>query len=104
MPSSSPATGCGKSCFTWRRLAGGESVQVITSDKESLRESVGRSTARELIAAGLGEPFSTGLGRIKKEWATFTPSSADEWVRVSEEARRCARATPLASPHALEAA
>ena len=42
----------------------------------------------ELIAAALGEPFSTGVGRIKKEWVTLTPSSADEWVRVSEEARR----------------
>ena len=42
----------------------------------------------ELIAAGLGEPFSTGVGRIKKEWVTLTPSSADEWMRVSEEARR----------------
>ena len=42
----------------------------------------------ELIVAGLGEPFSTGPGRVKKEWVTLAPSSAHEWVRVSEEARR----------------
>ena len=48
----------------------------------------------ELIAAGLGKPFSTGPGRIKKEWVTLTPSSADEWMRVSEEARRYVLAQP----------
>jgi len=42
----------------------------------------------ELIVAGLGEPFSTGPGRVKKEWVTLAPSSADECVRLSEEARR----------------
>jgi hypothetical protein len=42
----------------------------------------------ELIAAGLGE-LSTGVGRIKREWVTLTPSSPDEWMRVSEEARCC---------------
>jgi hypothetical protein len=41
-----------------------------------------------LIEAGLGERFSTGPGRIKKEWVTLAPSSADEWVRLSDEARR----------------
>ena len=40
-----------------------------------------------LVEARLGEPFSTGPGRVKKEWVTVGASSADEWVRLSEEAR-----------------
>jgi len=41
-----------------------------------------------LVEAGFGDRFSTGPGRIKKEWVTLALSSADEWVRLSEEARR----------------
>lgn len=40
-----------------------------------------------LVEAGLGEPFSTGPGRVKKEWVTIAPSSAAEWMRLSDEAR-----------------
>jgi hypothetical protein len=59
----------------------------------------------ELIAAGLGEPFSTGLGRIKKEWVTLTPSSARRMgAPVGRGSALCARATPLASSQALEPA
>jgi hypothetical protein len=41
-----------------------------------------------LVAAKLGERFSTGPGRIKKEWVTVAPSTAEEWVRLSDEARK----------------
>ncbi len=41
-----------------------------------------------LVEARLGQRFSTGPGRIKKEWVTLAPSSADEWMGLSEEARR----------------
>ena len=41
----------------------------------------------ELVQAKLGERFSTGPGRVKKEWVTVAPSSADAWIRLSEEAR-----------------
>ena len=40
-----------------------------------------------LVKANLGERFSTGPGRTKKEWVTVAPSSADEWLRLAEEAR-----------------
>ena len=46
---------------------------------------------KALIEAKLGEPFSTGPGRVKKEWVTVAPSSVEEWVRLSEEARRYVR-------------
>lgn len=44
-----------------------------------------------LVEAKLGERFSTGPGRVKKEWVTIAPSSADEWMRLSEEARAYVR-------------
>jgi hypothetical protein len=43
---------------------------------------------KALVEAKLGEPFSTGPGRVKKEWVTVAPSSVEEWARLSEEARR----------------
>ena len=45
-----------------------------------------------LVEAGFGDRFSTGPGRIKKEWVTLALSSADEWVRLSEEAKAYALA------------
>ena len=42
---------------------------------------------KALIEAKLCEPFSTGPGRVKKEWVTVAPSSLEEWVRLSEESR-----------------
>jgi hypothetical protein len=46
---------------------------------------------KALVDAKLGEPFSTGPGRVKKEWVTVAPSSLEEWVRLSDEARRYVR-------------
>jgi hypothetical protein len=43
---------------------------------------------KALVEAKLGEPFSTGPGRVKKEWVTIAPASAEEWARLSEEAGR----------------
>jgi hypothetical protein len=46
---------------------------------------------KALVEAKLGEPFSTGPGRVKKEWVTVGASSADEWLSLSEEARNYVR-------------
>jgi TfoX/Sxy family transcriptional regulator of competence genes len=40
-----------------------------------------------LIGAGKAEPFSTGADRVKKEWVTIAPSTADEWCALAQEAR-----------------
>jgi hypothetical protein len=31
--------------------------------------------------------FSTGVGRVKKEWLTVAPSTKREWLALAEEAR-----------------
>jgi hypothetical protein len=45
-----------------------------------------------LIAEGIGERFSTGPGRPKREWATIAPLHASRWVGLSDEARAFASA------------
>src|ERR1700720_3478772 len=41
-----------------------------------------------LIENGVGECFSTGAGRPKKEWVTISPKHATLWEGLAEEARR----------------
>jgi hypothetical protein len=46
---------------------------------------------KALVEAKLGEPFSTGPGRVKKEWTTIAPPSLQDWLRLADEARRYVR-------------
>jgi hypothetical protein len=41
-----------------------------------------------LIENGVGERFSTGAGRPKKEWVTIAPKYAALWKGLAEEACR----------------
>jgi hypothetical protein len=41
-----------------------------------------------LIENGVGERFSTGAGRPKREWVTIAPKHATLWEGLAEEARR----------------
>jgi Ser/Thr protein kinase RdoA (MazF antagonist) len=43
---------------------------------------------RALVEANHGEPFSTGPGRIKKEWITVAPSGLEEWLDLADESKR----------------
>jgi len=45
-----------------------------------------------LIAEGIGERFSTGPGRPKREWVTIAAAHAERWVALSDEARAFAAA------------
>ncbi len=40
-----------------------------------------------LIRAGIGERFSTGADRAKREWVTIAPAYAARWIELSDEAR-----------------
>jgi hypothetical protein len=46
-----------------------------------------RERVANLIDAGIAEPFSTGEGRVKKEWVTITSERGHHWVALSVEAR-----------------
>jgi hypothetical protein len=69
--------------------AEGRIFAALSNGRLLLKLPAGRVKA--LIEAGLGQPFSTGPGRVKREWVTIGPSSADEWMRLSEEARNYVR-------------
>ena len=45
-----------------------------------------------LIAEGIGERFSTGPGRPKREWVTIGSAHVARWVALSDEARAFATA------------
>jgi hypothetical protein len=47
-----------------------------------------RRRVDELIAAGEGERFDPGHGRLMKEWLAVAPASADRWLPLAREALR----------------
>jgi len=49
-----------------------------------------------LIAEGIGERFSTGPCRPKREWVTVAPTHASRWVALADEARAFATARTTA--------
>ena len=46
-----------------------------------------RERVRALAAAGQGEPFDPGMGRVMKEWVALGPELETEWPALTEEAR-----------------
>lgn len=42
----------------------------------------------ELVRLNIGDPFSTGPGRVKKEWLTVDVAHARRWRGLAEEARK----------------
>lgn len=67
----------------------GRIFAALSNGRLLLKLPAGRVDA--LVEAKLGERFSTGPGRVKKEWVTIGPSSAEEWTRLAEEARNHVR-------------
>jgi hypothetical protein len=63
----------------------GKIFATLSNGRLLIKLPAGRVEA--LVQEKLGERFSTGPGRIKKEWVTVAPSSADEWIGLSEESR-----------------
>jgi hypothetical protein len=67
---------------------------LSSGDRLLLKLPVARVEA--LIAEGIGERFSTGPGRPKREWVTIAPTHAARWVALSDEARDFATARTTA--------
>src|SRR5216684_1767260 len=40
-----------------------------------------------LVKSKKGQRFSTGVGRVKKEWVTVRPTTAKEWQALADQAR-----------------
>ncbi len=52
----------------------------------SLVVKLPRQRVDALIAAGAGERFDPGHGRLMKEWLTIGPASGDGWLPLASEA------------------
>jgi hypothetical protein len=65
-------------------------ASLASGDRLLLKLPAARVDA--LIAEGIGERFSTGTGRPKREWVTIPLAHAARWVALSDEARAFAAA------------
>jgi hypothetical protein len=54
--------------------------------KGKLVVKLSRQRVDALIAAGAGERFDPGHGRLMKEWVSVDPSSEVEWLPLAREA------------------
>jgi len=75
---------------------GGRIFATLSRDRLLLK--LPRARVEALIDADLAIRFSTGPGREKKEWALIAPSSAQEWIALSEEARAFVAGPSKTSP------
>ncbi len=53
-----------------------------------------RQRVDELIAAGDGERFDPGHGRLMKEWLILNPDSKHEWLPLAQEALKFVASKP----------
>ena len=49
-----------------------------------------RHRVAELVASGTGRPFSSGQGRVMKEWVTIALAHGGSWDELADEARQFA--------------
>jgi hypothetical protein len=54
---------------------------------ERLVVKLPRERVQALAAAGTGEPFDPGMGRMMKEWVALGPGHEADWPALAEEAR-----------------
>jgi hypothetical protein len=54
--------------------------------KERLVVKLPRKRVDELVAAGMGERFDPGHGRIQTEWLRVRSSQPDDWLALATEA------------------
>ena len=53
-----------------------------------------RQRVDELIAAGDGDRFDPGHGRLMKEWLVLNPGSKQEWLPLAQEALKFVASKP----------
>ncbi len=64
---------------------GGSIFAMLTRDR--LVVKLPRSRVDELVAAGEGERFDPGHGRVMKEWLSLEPGSPLDWPSLALEAK-----------------
>ena len=65
---------------------GGKLFAMLT--KGELVVKLPRMRVEELVAAGTGQAFDPGHGRVMKEWVTVGPEHGGDWDELADEALR----------------
>jgi len=78
-----PLRQCGV-CPMYRKAGG--SIFAMLSSRGQFVVKLPRRRVDELIAAGEGDRYDPGHGRLMKEWLALAPGSSQDWVRLAGEA------------------
>jgi hypothetical protein len=78
--------GSGKKGFGSSALCVGGKIFALLSSKGRFVVKLPRQRVDELVAAGQGDRFDPGLGRVMKEWLELGDGYEKEWLSLSREA------------------
>jgi hypothetical protein len=85
--SCAPASASGPRRFgSSGQLKVGEKIFAFLSSKRRLVVKLPRRRVDELVAAGKGERFDPGHGRLMKEWLSVGLSFEGDWLVLAREA------------------
>lgn len=77
----------GKKGFGSTALRTKKKIFAMVSSKGAFVVKLPKARVDALVAAKAGKPFSTGSGRIMKEWIELNPAGQDLWLGLTEEAK-----------------
>src|SRR5947209_5811377 len=83
-PGVTPPVGAG---FGASGLKVGGKIFAMLSSSGAFLVKLPKSRVDALIAAGKGERFDPGHGRLMKEWVAIAPTCMAEWLPLAREAK-----------------
>jgi hypothetical protein len=94
----------GKKGFGSSALQVDGKIFAMVSSRGSFVVKLPKHRVESLEAAGAGQRFDPGHGRLMKEWLALQPTSKESWLSLAREAMRFvgqnqARSCPRKSPH-----
>lgn len=81
----------GKKGFGSATLRCNAKIFAMSPDGESLVVKLPAARVAQLIAAGEAAAYSSGAGKIMKEWVTISAARAAAWAALADEALAFAR-------------
>lgn len=64
----------------------GGKIFAMLSSSSRLVVKLPRQRVDQLVAAGQGERFDPGHGRVMREWLSLDPALDDDWLTLAREA------------------
>lgn len=81
----------GKKGFGSATLRCNARIFAMSPDGETLVVKLPAARVAQLIAAGTGAAYSSGAGKIMKEWVAISAARGSDWAVIADEALACAR-------------